>query len=255
MARNFVPETSIVQKVWGNPDLVLLIFAGSAAEFALNRAVDWLFFTGKIPNDPIGRFFSTVQFSQEIVFADEETARNTIERINAVHAGLESDRGMAIPDWAYRDVLYMLIDYTKRSYELVYRPLSPSEHDDLYAMFRQVGDGLRIPQLPANYTQWQEDRKIHLRRDLVYSDYTALLYAQYRRHLGFWRYQVLLRLQALLVPDEVRQLLGLKRGRLFGGLVNAYGLVERLNLQLLVRRVLIEPRYWSHVEQLERAAA
>ena len=35
----FVPGGSIVRKIWGDPDLILLIFAGSAAEFALNRAV------------------------------------------------------------------------------------------------------------------------------------------------------------------------------------------------------------------------
>jgi hypothetical protein len=63
--------------------LILLIFAGSAAEFALNRAVDWLFFTGKIPNDPIGRLFSTVRYAQEIVFVDEDTAQRTLGRINA----------------------------------------------------------------------------------------------------------------------------------------------------------------------------
>ena len=55
--RDFVDRRSIVRKIWGNPDLVLLVFAGAAAEFALNRAVDWLFFTGEIPRDPIGRLF------------------------------------------------------------------------------------------------------------------------------------------------------------------------------------------------------
>ncbi|MDQ3244245.1 MAG: DUF2236 domain-containing protein, partial [Gemmatimonadota bacterium] len=44
--------------------MVLLVFAGSAAEFALNRAVDWLFFTGELPRDPIGRLFSTAAYSQ-----------------------------------------------------------------------------------------------------------------------------------------------------------------------------------------------
>ena len=39
--RDFVDRRSIVRTIWGDPDLVLLIFAGSAAEFALNRAVDW----------------------------------------------------------------------------------------------------------------------------------------------------------------------------------------------------------------------
>jgi hypothetical protein len=76
---DFVPRRSIVRTIWGNPDLVLLIFAGSAAEFALNRAVDWLFFTGEIPRDPIGRLFSTVRYAQEIVFGNEETARRTLD--------------------------------------------------------------------------------------------------------------------------------------------------------------------------------
>ena len=75
MIPDFVDRRSIVRTIWGDPDLVLLIFAGSAAEFALNRAVDWLFFTGEIPRDPIGRLFSTVRYAQEIVFVDEETAR------------------------------------------------------------------------------------------------------------------------------------------------------------------------------------
>ena len=54
---DFVQRHSIVRTIWGNPDLVLLIFAGAAAEFALNRAVDWLFFNGEITRDPIGRLF------------------------------------------------------------------------------------------------------------------------------------------------------------------------------------------------------
>src|SRR5690348_12391329 len=96
---DFVHRSSIVRKIWGNPDLILLIFAGSAAEFALNRAVDWLFFTGKLPRDPIGRLFSTVRYAQEIVFVDEETAQRTFDRITAAHAAVERARNNTIPDW------------------------------------------------------------------------------------------------------------------------------------------------------------
>ena len=53
---NFVKKDSIIREIWGKSDTVLLIFAGAAAEFALNRAVDWLYFTGKLPADPLGRF-------------------------------------------------------------------------------------------------------------------------------------------------------------------------------------------------------
>src|ERR1041385_8645648 len=170
--RNFVDRGSIVRTIWGDPDLVLLIFAGSAAEFALNRAVDWLFFTGEIPRDPIGRLFSTVRYAQQIVFVDEERARQTLDRINAQHASVEHNRRQTIPDWAYRDVLYMLIDYSERAYALLYRPLTQRDKDDLFEVFRRVGEGLYIPDLPKTYPDWQLDRQQHVARDLSYSKHT-----------------------------------------------------------------------------------
>jgi uncharacterized protein (DUF2236 family) len=252
---DFVDRRSIIRTIWGNPDLILLIFAGSAAEFALNRAVDWLFFTGKIPRDPIGRLFSTVGYAQEIVFATDETARHTLSRINAIHASVEHDRGQTIPDWAYRDVLYMLIDYSERAYRMLYRPLSASQQHDLYAVFRRIGDELRIPELPATYVEWRMDRRRHLERDLAYSRHTALLFQQYRRHLGFWRYHLLLEVQALLVPTEVRRLLSLTPNQLLPSLIRAYGIVELCNLQSVVHSLLIPPRYWAEVRKFDRMVA
>jgi len=252
---DFVERHSIVRKIWGNPDLVLLIFAGSAAEFALNRAVDWLFFTGKIPRDPIGRLFSTVSYAQDIVFASAETAKRTLGQINAIHGAVEQQRGQTIPDWAYRDVLYMLIDYSERSYGLLYKPLSPSQQDDLYEVFRRIGEELHVTELPATYADWQQDRRRHLVRDLAYSEHTSLLFQQYRRHLGPWRYHLLLQVQALLVPDEVRRLLHLSPNNLFSGLVSAYGIVELCNLQSVVHGLLIPPQYWDEVRRFDRMAA
>src|SRR5262245_29257179 len=94
----FVSHRSIVRSIWGASDTVLLIFAGSAAEFALNRAVDWLFFTGQIPQDPIGRLFTTVRYAQEIVFVDEAAARRTLDRICSIHKSVEEARGARMPD-------------------------------------------------------------------------------------------------------------------------------------------------------------
>ncbi len=253
--RDFVDHRSIVRTIWGNPDLILLIFAGSAAEFALNRAVDWLFFTGKIPRDPIGRLFSTVRYAQEIVFVNEETARRTLDRINAKHGSVERQRGQTIPDWAHRDVLYMLVDYSERAYSLLYRPLSASQKDDLYAAFRRIGDGLRISELPATYADWRVDRRRHLNRDLVYSRHTSLLFRQYRRHLGLWRYYLLLEIQALLAPNEVRRLLRLSPNKLLSSLVRTYGLVEKCNLQSVVHTLLIPPKYWAEVQKFDRFLA
>src|SRR5882762_372745 len=120
----FVAEGSIVRKIWGNADTILFIFAGASAEFALNKAVDWLYFTGKLPADPIGRLFSTVVYAQKIVFAENDAAFAAIDKITAIHKGVEASRGARIPDTAYLDVLFMLIDYSIRSFELLERKLS-----------------------------------------------------------------------------------------------------------------------------------
>ena len=250
--RDFVDRRSIVRKIWGDPDLVLLIFAGSAAEFALNRAVDWLFFTGEIPRDPIGRLFSTVRYAQEIVFVDKEKARRTLDRINAQHASVESQRGQTIPDWAYRDVLYMLIDYSERAYALLYRSLSRGQKSDLFEVFLRIGEALCIPELPGSYAEWQLDRRRHLVRDLTYSKHTALLYESYRKHLGIWRYYLLLEVQALLVPSEVRGMLSLNSNPLISGAARTYGIVNRGSLRSLVHSLLIPPRYWSEVRNFAR---
>ena len=93
----FVHPDSIVRRIWGDADTILLVFAGSAAEFALNRAVDWLYFTGKLPADPLGRLFSTARFAQDIAFVDEEAARRSLHRIRAAHEAVERRRGEAIP--------------------------------------------------------------------------------------------------------------------------------------------------------------
>jgi hypothetical protein len=250
--RDFVDRRSIVRRIWGDPDLVLLIFAGSAAEFALNRAVDWLFFTGKIPQDPIGRLFSTVRYAQEIVFVDEERAMKTLGRINTQHALVEQERRQTIPDWAYRDVLYMLIDYSERAYSLLYKPLSKPEKSELYEVFLRIGNELHVPNLPSTYDEWKIDRREHMVRDLVYGRHTSMLFRQYRRHLGWWRYQLLLEVQSVLVPQHVRRLLDFRSNRLMSGLVGTYGIITGGHVRSLVHGLLIPPRYWAEVRGFDR---
>ena len=255
MANDFVDRRSIVRTIWGNPDLVLLIFAGSAAEFALNRAVDWLFFTGEIPRDPIGRLFSTVRYAQEIVFVDEQTAQRTLERINAQHARVEDERRQTIPDWAYRDVLYMLIDYSERAHALLYNPLSQRQRNDLFEVFLRIGEALYVPELPKTYAEWKEDRHRHLLRDLSYSKHTAMLYQSYRKHLGSWRYYLLLEVQSLLVPHEVRRLLNLNSNPLLSGLAQTYGFLGTAPLRSMAHTLLIPPRYWPDVRAFDKTAS
>ncbi len=252
---NFVYRRSIVRSIWGSPDMILLIFAGSAAEFALNRAVDWLFFTGEIPRDPIGRLFSTVRYAQEIVFVDEATARRTLDQIYSIHKSVERARGALIPDWAFRDVLYMLIDYSERAHSLLHRPLTEPEQRELFGVFHRVGEGLRIPDLPTNYAEWREDRRRHLERDLEYSQYTRMLFEKYREHLGGWRYEILRLTQAQLAPERVRRLLGLSRPPLLFEAFRTYGLFTRMNLQDLIHWLLLPSDYLDEIRRFNRSGA
>src|SRR6185369_11132730 len=186
----FVEKNSIVRKIWGKSDTVLFIFAGAAAEFALNKAVDWLYFTGKLPADPLGRLFSTVSYARRIVFASTEEANRAIDTIREIHNTVEQNRGAAIPDWAYRDVLFMLIHYSIASYELLEKKLSDAEKEEVYNVFYRVGIRMGLKELPLNYIDWLPVRKTHLLEDLQTSKYTADLFKQYKKHLGAMRFKV-----------------------------------------------------------------
>lgn len=241
-----------MRTIWGNADMVLLVFAGSAAEFALNRAVDWLFFTGKLPRDPLGRLFSTAGYAQQIVFADTLTASRALERIRSVHQAVEHQRGQNIPDWAHRDVLYMLIDYSERAHEILARPLTAEEQEELYDVFYRVGAGLWIPELPRTYADWRHDRERHLRRDLLSGEGTAALYGEYRKHLGRWRNHLFLWVQSILTPDHVRGLLRLKRAAWLCSLLRLYPILVRAGLRSIIQHLLIPSGYLSAVRALDQ---
>ncbi len=248
----FVRPGSIVRRIWGDTDLVLLIFAGAAAEFPLNRAVDWLFVTGALPRDPMGRLFSTAAYAQDIVFADEAAALRTLARIRAAHAAVERQRGERIPAWAHRDVLYLLVDYSQRCFCALYRPLSTQEQQELWAVFRRVGEGLGIPELPNDYAGWQAERERHLARDLEHSRHTTMLYQAYRRQLGPWRLALLRQVQAALVPQCVRRLLGLPERVWLRPLLSLYPALAALKLHGPVRRALIPAEHLGAVQRLDR---
>jgi uncharacterized protein (DUF2236 family) len=231
--------------------MVLLVFAGSAAEFALNRAVDWLFFTGRLPNDPIGRLFATASYAQQIVFADELSASCTLERIRMIHGAVERQRGQPIPEWAHRDVLYMLIDYSERAHELLDRPLTPEEQNELYDVFYRVGAGLGIQGLPTSYGDWRPERECHLRRDLIRGEGTEALFYQYLNHLGPLRYRLMLRIQALLAPDHVRGLLRLDTQEWLRPLLRVYSVLVRAGLRSMIQRLLMPSVYLPALRGLD----
>lgn len=246
----FVHKQSIVREIWGKSDTILLVFAGASAEFALNKSVDWLYFTGKLPNDPLGRLFSTVNYAKAIVFSEKETAEKAIANINKIHASVEKQRGKNIPDWAYKDVLFMLIDYSIRSFELLERNMSQQEKQDVLDVFNKVGLGMGIEDLPLTYSDFEIVRQEHLDKNLYNGDFTKDLYKQYRKHLGFVRYRLLIESQILLLPDTAIQLLDLRNFSLLKPLISVYKLCRSFKLDWIVKEIILPQAYKKDIKRL-----
>ncbi|MCC2546360.1 DUF2236 domain-containing protein [Hymenobacter sp. BT175] len=251
----FVSPGSVVRQIWGKADTVLFIFAGAAAEFALNKAVDWLYFTGRLPADPLARLFSTVTYARQIVFADRTGAEQAIDTIAGIHAAVEKSRGAAIPDWAYRDVLYMLIHYSISAFEVLERPTTEAEKQEVFDVFIRVGRRMGIPDLPASYAAWLPDRQRHLAQDLQYSRYTDDLYQQYRKHLGLVRYRLLLEAQRLVVPPVVREFLKLRAWSWLQPVLPLYRRGQHLGLSRWARTSLLPTDYKDRILALDHEPA
>lgn len=247
----FVNNDSIVREIWGKSDTILFIFAGASAEFALNKAVDWLYFTGKLPTDPLGRLFSTVSYARQIVFSDKNSAKYAIDTMTKIHSKVEKKRGYNIPDWAYRDVLFMLIDYSIRAYELLERELTVNEKEEVFNVFLKVGISMNILGLPKTFKAWKIMRQEHLKQNLEYNNYTADLYKQYEKHLGFMRYKILLETQKLLVPKEVYKLLDFKYISFLKPLISIYKFSRHLQLDWIFKALLLPPQYKKQIKKLD----
>lgn len=247
----FVEKDSVVREIWGKSDTILFIFAGSAAEFALNKAVDWLYFTGRLPADPLGRLFSTVTYARKIIFAENQSAMKIIDTIYGIHQAVEKNRGKAIPDWAYRDVLYMLIHYSIASFQLLERKLSEEEKQEVYDVFYRFGKRMRLKDLSKNYKEWLLQRETDMQNDLVKSEWTTDLFKQYRKHLGAIRYFVLIEGEKLIIPERVRMLLGFKKFSFLSSIVPLYKFSRKLRLDSLIKKLLLPRKYAHEIARLD----
>jgi hypothetical protein len=247
----FVDRNSIVRQIWGKSDTVLFIFAGASAEFALNKAVDWLYFTGKLPADPIGRLFSTVAYAKKIVFSSIEDAHGAIDTMRKIHSAVEQKRGSTIPDWAYRDVLFMLIHYSIAAYELLEKELSNDEKEEVYNVFYRLGTRMGVKDLPHNYQAWLPVREAHLMADLQRSEYSMDLFKQYKKHLGAMRFRVLIEGQKLVVPQRVKELLHFTDFSLLTPVVPLYKVSRLMKMDWLLKNILLPAEYMDQIKALD----
>ncbi len=247
----FAEKNSIVRKIWGKSDTILFIFAGASAEFALNKAVDWLYFTGKLPADPMGRLFSTVSYARKIVFSSMTDAHKAIDSLNYIHAAVEQNRGSSIPDWAYRDVLFMLIHYSIASYELLEKKISAEEKEEVYNVFYRLGMRMGLKELPLSYLEWLPVRASHLKADLQKSKYSEDLFRQYKKHLGSMRFKVLIEGQKLVVPERVRELLNFSEFSFLTPVVPFYKISRLMKMDWLMKSILLPSEYKEQIKEMD----
>ena len=188
---------------------MLLVFVGASAEFPLNPSVDWLFYTGRLPADPIARFLSTVDYLRRLIIADEPTRNAEAANLKQLHQQLEDRRGQLIPAESYRDVLCMNTIYSIRSVRWVTGQDLPAEEKDLVVReLSSVGEQMGIPDLPWSYQQLCEQRNERIPL-WVRNDFTGRLLDSYRRALGPLNFELLISAYPMLIEPELLERLGL----------------------------------------------
>jgi uncharacterized protein (DUF2236 family) len=246
-------SSAVTRRIWSSPDAILLFFAGGAAEFAAIKAVDWLFFTGRLPGAPVERFFETVRFAQGVFFADPAGATDAVERINRIHRSVEEARGGDIPQWAYRDMLFILIDYGERAHEVVFGAMTEAERAAHFGVALALGRAMRLSDLPATYADYRVQRHRQLLEDYASGPLTEELYASYRRALGPWRFRLLL-VQASVLPEELRGVLRLEPHPIVEELLRCYRFVPGGGNKLRpLHGVLLPGRFAKQLRKMERA--
>jgi hypothetical protein len=164
---------------------------------------------------------------------------------------VEQKRGASIPDWAYRDVLFMLIHYSIASYELLEKKLSDEEKEEVYNVFYRVGIRMGLKELPPAYPNWLPVRIAHLQENLEKSEYTTDLFKQYKKHLGAMRFKVLIEGQKLVVPDRVRDLLHFSDFSLLTPVVPVYKISRLMKIDWLLKNILLPPDYKDQINELD----
>ena len=247
-------SSPVARRVWGSPDCVLLIFAGSAAEFAAIKAVDWLFFTGRLPDDPIGRFFGTVGFAQRVFFGSPDQATAAIEAIHRAHERVEAARGMPIPQWAYRDVLFMLIDHGERAHAVVFGPMTDAERRSHFGAALAMGRAMGLEDLPTTYAEYTARRRQQLLEDFARTPFTDELFRRYERVLGPWRFRLLRAVQASVVPEELRPVLGLRPDPAIDAMLRRYRFLPGGGDKLApLHGVLLPPGFAERLREVKRS--
>lgn len=232
------------QEVHGNADIMYIFYAGNAFQFPFHKDVHYLFLGGEIPADPITRALITEQYANALAFASREDRLRIAKRTRHLHKPLERKYG-AIDEASYRDVLLMSMYYNERAYEMVHGPLTAEQRQTMFAAGIEFGNDMGIPDLPETHEEFIRLFQERLAEAYKPTPSSWELLKCYRRCLGSIRYFMLQRLAAMLVPEEVREMSGIKAGWLVPLLVRTFIRIRCKPISRLALCLFTPRRYWK----------
>lgn len=248
---NTLYGSDFTRKLWTDLDHILLVYVGAAAEFSLVEENHWLFYTNKLPSNPLERLISTFVWNRKVMMTSAEDAEALAKTIRGFHDQVERERkreqggNPQISNQGFKAVGAMLIEYALKAEEyLENREVSAGEKELYYQDQRGFFEAMGIRDWEESYEAFKEAREKRMPDELVVNKHTGDLFISYRRDLGGFRTWILKHFMAWFVPEHVRKSLNLKKAAWFAPAYRLYPLfhghfpAKILHNLLLPRKVL-----------------
>jgi hypothetical protein len=110
---------------------------------------------------------------------------------------------------------------------------------------------MNLKELPQTFEEWLIMRKKHLDENLEKGKFTIDLYKQYKKHLGIFRYNILLEAQKLVVPDKVKKLLNLGKFSLLKPSLVIYKGLRKVHLDSFLKNLILPHEYKKEIAALD----
>lgn len=221
--------SSTTRAIWSSTENIMIIFVGSAADFALNSENDWLFFTNSLPSNPEKRFVDTFLYNGQLLFMSPSERIELGKRIRNIHSHVEKNRSstthseMRISNKAFKEVGAMLVEYGIKGYEFLHKKtLSASEKDDYYQDLRNLFSSMSIAELEETYEEFALERARSINEDLQVNKHTQDLYDAYRKDLGWFKYQLFVLAQSFIVDPIILNKLSIRRNPLLTQIIKLF---------------------------------
>ena len=109
-----------------------------------------------------------------------------------------------------------------------------------------------IENLPADFAQWEVLRQENLQKNYSNSTLTNQLFEAYRAHLGSFRYSILLSVQDMLLPKELKKATDGNRILNLSVLIGFYKRTKHISPVSQLKFFLLPSQYRKMLRSLHR---